>query len=190
MRQGTTPLPCCLGMYKMNLSLEKWPTYRLAWFALFITAFTLEAAALFFQYGMDLKPCIMCVYQRTAVMGLIFAGLVGMTMPKNFIVRVVAWVSWGVSAIWGFLIAQEHADIQANPEDHFFLTCDFLPNYPSWMPLHEWFPQVFNPTGDCGNIDWQFIGLSMPGWMSVIFLGYAAAFITVFSWRLLKLRKI
>lgn len=142
-----------------------------AWGLLLLSASLLEATALYFQYAMGLNPCIMCIYQRTAMLGIVGAGLLGTVAPVP-LVRLVAYGIWGLSAIWGFLIAYEHVDIQtaANP---FFASCEIVPNFPSFMPLHEWLPSFFAATGDCGNIDWQFLTLSMPQWMMVIFMAYA-----------------
>ena len=41
----------------------------------------LEGSALYFQYGMDLQPCVMCIYERVALFGIAFAGLIGLIAP-------------------------------------------------------------------------------------------------------------
>ena len=149
-----------------SLSTDKRP-----WGLLFVSVLSLEMAALYFQHVMDLRPCIMCIYQRTALFGVMFAAIPAM-LVNNVITRLVGYVGWGISAVWGLLIAIEHVDIQtaANP---FFATCEFEPNFPSWAPLHEWFPTIFGATGDCGDINWSFMDISMPQWMIVIFAIYS-----------------
>lgn len=161
---------------------------RSAWALLFLSALMLEFTALYFQYGMDLKPCIMCIYQRTAVFGLVFAGFIAM-LKNNLVIRVVSFAVWGVSAIWGLLIAVEHVDLQ-NETNPFFVSCEIVPNFPAFLPLHDWLPNLFAATGDCGNIDWQFAGMSMPQWMIVIFALYTAAFTMVIISRLLFRRSL
>lgn len=42
-----------------------------------LTAFTLELVALWFQHVMLLRPCVMCIYERCALLGIMFAGLIG-----------------------------------------------------------------------------------------------------------------
>lgn len=167
-------------------TLSGWAEERWSWGLLFSSAFVLEMVALFFQYGMDLKPCIMCIYQRTAVFGVMFAALVPL-LKNNVITRLVGFVGWAISAIWGLLIAIEHVDIQtaANP---FFVTCEIVPNFPAFMPLHHWLPNIFAATGDCGNIDWQLAGMSMPQWMIVIFAFYSVLFAAIFLSRLVTKR--
>lgn len=166
-----------------NFSLQ-----RKAWGLLALTALGFELSALYFQYGMGLMPCMMCVYQRTAVAGILLAGLIGMTQPKSILVRITGFGFWGVSAIWGFKLANEHVAMQ-NETNPFLVSCGFIPEYPSWMPLHEWIPSIFDPTGTCDKIDWLFLGLSMPGWMRVIFALYSITFVVVFLSNLLALRK-
>ncbi|GGI86534.1 disulfide bond formation protein DsbB [Shewanella gelidii] len=140
---------------------------RKSWLALTIGAILLEVIALFFQYGMHLEPCVMCIYQRVAVMGLIFAGLIGMIQPQHFLIRSLGFVIWGISAAWGLSVAIELVDIQTNPSP--FATCPFLPEFPSWMPLHDWLPSVFMPTGMCSEVPWQLFGITMGQWMIGVF---------------------
>lgn len=145
------------------------PTHRTPWLFFSAIVFFLEVTALYFQYNMGLAPCIMCIYQRTAVLGLLFAGIIGASKPNNLLVRIGAYIVWGISSIWGLIIAQEHIAMQTNT-DPFAFSCEFEPNFPSFMPLHEWIPAFFQATGSCDNIDWQFLGLSMPAWMEVVFM--------------------
>ena len=50
---------------------------RKAWLSLAIIATAFELIALYFQHALGLTPCIMCIYQRTAMLGLVAAGLIG-----------------------------------------------------------------------------------------------------------------
>ncbi|MDK1287228.1 disulfide bond formation protein DsbB [Pseudoalteromonas umbrosa] len=145
-----------------------------AWGLLFLSALTFEVVALYFQYAMGLEPCVMCIYQRTAMLGVLIAAFVGLCGNKNYFVRLIATAGWGISAIWGWLLAREHLDMQTTT-DPFAFTCAFEPSFP--VPLHEWVPSFFAVTGSCSNIDWSFAGLSMPGWMEVIFAIYAISFL-------------
>lgn len=167
--------------------LAELPQKRAAWLSLAASAFIFEVIALFFQYQMGLAPCIMCIYQRTAMLGLLGAGLVGAINPANPILRAVGFISWGVASIWGLLIAREHIAMQTTT-DPFAFSCEFEPNFP--LPLHEWIPHFFAATGDCGNIDWQFLGMSMPAWMEVIFALFALSFIVILVSRLLSKKSI
>ena len=163
-------------------------TSKKAWLLLALSALALEACALFFQYALDLKPCIMCVYQRLAIGAIILAGLIGAAGHKSLLARVIAFALWGTGAIWGALLAIEHVEMQSNSGSLFF-SCEFIPNFPSWAPLHEWLPSLFEATGDCGEISWQLLGYSMPQWMIVVYGAYSLAFILVLINRLMIAKK-
>ncbi|MFB0999922.1 MAG: disulfide bond formation protein B, partial [Colwellia sp.] len=131
---------------------------------------------------------IMCIYQRTAIFGLLFSAVPAMLI-NNLITRLIGYLGWGISAIWGLLIAIEHVDVQtaANP---FFATCEFVPNFPAWAPLHEWLPNVFSATGDCGDINWQFFGYTMPQMMIAVYSGFTGALAVILLARLIDKRSI
>lgn len=172
-------------LHAVSLSAER----RSAWFLLLLSASALFGCALYFQFGLALEPCVKCVYQRVAVVGIGAAALLGFIAPRLALVRFLAFALWLVSAIWGWFIASEHLALQ-NAKNAFFMTCDSFPNFPDWAPLHQWFPTLFSAPGVCGDIEWSFAGLSMPAWMQIIFAAYALIGIAVVLLRLLRLHRI
>lgn len=168
--------------------LSQLSTTRAPWLLLGFSALIFELCALTFQYYMGLAPCIMCIYQRLAIVGIFCAGVIGGLGAQSIIARLAAYISWGVGSIWGLIIALEHVEIQSS--DSLFYTCEYVPNFPSWLPLHQWMPWLFEATGDCGDIKWQFLGFSMPQVMIVIFGVYSALFIFLVLSRLFYFRKL
>jgi len=120
----------------------------------------------------------MCVYQRLAILAIFSAGAIGALGHNNIFARTLAYVLWGTGAIWGLIIAVEHVEMQENSGSLFF-SCEFIPNFPTWAPLHEWLPFLFEATGDCGEISWQFFNYSMPQWMIVVYALFAVTFTAV-----------
>ncbi|WP_019025964.1 disulfide bond formation protein DsbB [Colwellia piezophila] len=169
--------------YLSNITTSQKP-----WLLLAISALGLELTALFFQYAMDLKPCIMCVYQRLAILAIFTAGIIGTVGYKNIFARTSAYALWGLSSIWGLIIAFEHIEMQENYGSIFY-SCEYIPNFPVWAPLHEWLPFLFEATGDCGMISWQFFGYSMPQWLLVVYALYAITFVVVLINRLVCAKK-
>ncbi|MCU7920956.1 MAG: disulfide bond formation protein DsbB [Candidatus Thiodiazotropha sp. (ex Dulcina madagascariensis)] len=140
---------------------------HMPWLVLAISAVSLESAGLYFQYGLDLDPCVLCVYQRTAVLGIAVAALIGMSAPRFLLVRLIGYAGWGASALWALYLALKLSGMQLGfiaPS----LSCDANAKFPAWLKLDQWLPSVFQPTGFCGDIQWQFLGLSMPQWMAII----------------------
>lgn len=143
---------------------------RGAWLLLALTALALELVALFFQHVMGLKPCVMCIYERCALFGVMGAGIVGAIAPKSLPVRWAGLVIWLYSAYQGLVLSMQHTDIQLHPNP--FVTCDFAARFPSWLPLDKWLPSVFVASGDCAEKGWTFLTWSMPQWMIVVFAAY------------------
>ncbi|RWR03783.1 disulfide bond formation protein B [[Pantoea] beijingensis] len=139
---------------------------RGAWLLMAFTAFILEMVALYFQHVMMLRPCVMCIYERCALFGIMGAGLVGAIAPKTPL-RYGALLIWLYSAWEGVRLSYEHTMIQLHPNP--FVTCEFAARFPSWLPLNKWLPSVFVASGDCSENQWSFLTLGMPQWLIVVF---------------------
>lgn len=151
---------------------------RFPWLLVAVSALAFELIALYFQYGLQLDPCVLCVYQRTAVGGIVFAGLIGAIAPRYGLVRLPGYVVLGISAGMGLDLALRHVAVLAGET----MNCDFMANYPAWFKLDAWLPAVFEPTGLCSDTQWSLLGLGMPNWMVIVFGGYLAAL----AWALLS----
>jgi disulfide bond formation protein DsbB len=152
---------------------------RRAWALLAASGIALELVALWFQHGMGLDPCVMCVYQRLAVFGIVAAGAVGLLAPGVRWIRFSAYGIWLVSAAWGLQLALEHAAMQRDPQLAF--SCDFAANFPAWAKLDEWLPALFLPTGYCDDVQWQWFSLTMVEWMVVVFAIYLFILVAVIA---------
>ncbi|MFT7259962.1 MAG: disulfide bond formation protein DsbB [Glaciecola sp.] len=162
----------------MFYDIQQWSHSRAAWQVLFLSAISLLAAALYFQHVQGLQPCIMCIYQRTAVIGILIAGFIPLA-HNSFFTRLIGFAVWGTASVQGFLVSTEHKDILFG-ENSFLVPCIIEPNFPSSMPLHQWFPNLFGAPGDCYENTWQFFSLGMAEWMQVIFAIYTAVFAFMF----------
>ncbi|MGL4456706.1 MAG: disulfide bond formation protein DsbB, partial [Plesiomonas sp.] len=105
-------------------TLYRFSTTRLSWFLMLLTATGLELTALYFQHILKLEPCVLCIYERVALFGLVGAALLGLCNPKNPVFRWSAIVLWMYSAWQGVMLAWEHNQLQVNPSP--FQTCDFM----------------------------------------------------------------
>ena len=164
--------------------LRRIASHRLAWGLLAVSALAFELCALFFQHVLGLHPCVMCIYERIAILGVFAAGLLGMVAPEKWYLRWSAMLLWGYSAFWGLKLALKHVDYQVNPSP--FNVCEGFVDFPSWAPLDQWVPWLFFPDGDCSEISWQFLSFSMPQWLVAIFAAYLLVFAVVAIGNLVK----
>lgn len=160
---------------------------RSAWLLLAFSSLALELTALYFQYGMGLQPCVLCVYERLAVVGLFFAGIISALAPRSLIVRLIALALGLFSGIKGLMISIRHLDLQMNPAP--WKQCEFIPNFPETMPFHQWFPSLFAPTGSCNESQWSLFGITMVQWLVFIFAVYVIVLALILIAQVKKSRK-
>ncbi|WP_288062758.1 disulfide bond formation protein B, partial [Rodentibacter caecimuris] len=88
---------------------------RSSWLLLVLSSLALELTALYFQYGIGLQPCVLCVYERLAMSGLFLAGIIGLLAPRSLFLRLIALALGLFSAVKGLMISIRHLDLQMNP---------------------------------------------------------------------------
>lgn len=152
---------------------------RGAWLLLALTAFALEATALYFQHGMGLVPCVLCIYERVAVLAVMVAGLIGAVAPRFALVRWLALAVGIYGSARGLAIAIQHTNYQLNPAP--WNQCAFKPEFPQTLPLDQWLPSVFaSGVGkSCNEIQWEMFGFIMPQWLILAFGVYLAVLVIV-----------
>lgn len=130
----------------------------------------LIAYALFAQYVLDLDACPLCILQRVAF---IAAGLVfltaGLHSPLSVGARVYAALGV-VAAGTGAGIAARHVYIQNLPADQVPSCGPGLDYLFDAFSVVEALEKVFTGSGECADINWSFLGLSMPAWALVWFI--------------------
>ena len=133
----------------------------------FLACAGMMAYALFAQYGLELTPCPLCVFQRIAViaLGIVFlaaalhdAGGAGRYVYAGLIV---------ITAGSGIGVAGRHVWLQNLPADKVPSCGPGLDYIIDAFPLADALKMIFTGSGECAEIDWQFLGLSMPAWVLI-----------------------
>jgi disulfide bond formation protein DsbB len=168
--------------------LASLPSRRAAWLALAATGVVLEVCALYFQYVLHLNPCVLCIYIRLASLGLVAAGLIGAIAPARPALQFLGFAVWGVAAAQGLSLSRELIAVQQAGPYSLEVSCSFMPKFPAWMPLHEWFPAFLMPTGSCTDDVWSWLGLSMAQWTQLVFIAYLLALALLVASRLVVRR--
>ena len=134
----------------------------------------LLAYALYSQHALNLEPCPLCILQRFAVLatGLAFLGA---AMHRAGRSGAIAWGSIiALAAAVGAAIAARHVWITAQPPGTVAECGASLDYMLEVLPLREVLATVLTGSGECGKIDWRFLGLSMPAWVLVWLLALCA----------------
>ncbi|HHQ14687.1 MAG TPA: disulfide bond formation protein B [Chromatiales bacterium] len=148
----------------------------------FLTCVGLMAYALFAQYGLKLEPCPLCVFQRVAVivLGLIFL-IAALHNPGPTGRRVYGGLE-ALAAAGGAGVAARHVWLQNLPPDQVPACGPGLDFMMDTFGIGKVIRMVLSGSGECADISWSFLGLSMPAWVLIActVLGFYALWV---NWR-------
>jgi disulfide bond formation protein DsbB len=142
----------------------------------FLVCIGLLAYAFYMEYVLLLQPCPLCWLQRFVFMGF------GITFLICAIQNPRAWGRYVYSLVFAMLtaiglgLAGRHLWLQSLPVEarpECGVGVEYMLNI---KPLTEVIAWAARGTGDCGVIQWTFLGISIPGWS---FIAFAVLGITV-----------
>lgn len=137
----------------------------------FATCCALLGFALYTQFHGGLLPCPLCIFQRVAFAALAAVFLVaGLHAPVGRGGRATYGVLAVLTAAIGALIAARHVWLQHLPADQVPACGPGLDWMLETMPVAGVVRQVLTGAGECANVDWSLLGLSMPAWSLLWFL--------------------
>ncbi len=129
--------------------------------------------ALYVQFQLQILPCPFCIFQRIAFAALGLVFLTGALHAPRGAGSRRAWSLLALAAsVVGMGYSGRHAWVQLYPPE--MPNCgpglNFMVESQSWLGAAR---QVLMANGDCSAIDWKFLGLSMPMWCLLWFIGLA-----------------
>ena len=143
---------------------------KMKYFIGFLFCCALMTYALYAQYVLNLEPCPLCIFQRLAViaMGIIFL-LCSIIDHQANDSKLLASFSFTAAASTGIAVASRHVWLQNLPSDQVPGCGPGLDFMLSTFPLAEVLEMVLSGSGECANVDWSFLSLSMPSWVIISF---------------------
>ncbi len=130
--------------------------------------------AAWFQFVEELEPCPLCISQRIMIVAVGLAFLIAtLHNPKRMGIRVYAIVG-GILALMGAGISTRHVWLQHLPPEEVPTCGPGLAYIFENFPLSKTLETMLSGTGDCAEVLWTFLGLSIPAWTLICFLGLAA----------------
>jgi disulfide bond formation protein DsbB len=161
------------------LTLLLLPRRRPAYALGFVVCAALMGWALWLQYGLDLEPCPLCVFQRIAVIATGVVCLVAAVHdPRRRGATLYAVLITAVAGV-GAALAAWQVWIQGQPKGA-VAACGMGLNYMlETLPLSEVIGRVLKGSGECAEQGWLFLGLAIPAWTFVFFIAMIAAGIAV-----------
>ena len=142
---------------------------RIVFLLIFLICITVIGYALYLQLAINLLPCPLCIAQRIAY------WLVGLTAIFAFIHnprglgRKIYYSFITVFSLSGLVLALHHSWIIRYPEA-FQCGISAEEEFLNGLSIANWWPSMFEANGDCADVKWEFMSLTIPNWSVVFFL--------------------
>lgn len=160
--------------------------FRLITLIPFLTCAGLLAYALYVEHVMFLMPCNLCILQRVVFICIGLLYVLATFKPALHWGRKVFGVLLLITTACGIALASKHVWMQGLPPE---LVPDcgpslqmMLENSSVWDALST----VLSASGNCADIQWEFLGMSMPTWTLICFIGL---FIYTILWMFIKVKE-
>ena len=143
------------------------PNARLLNLAAFLVCAGMMGFALYAQYVLLLDPCPLCVFQRiaTILLGIVFL-LAALQNPGRLGGRVYASLVL-LAAGGGVAVATWHVYLQNLPADKVPGCGPGFDYIMDNFALFDALSLIFQGSGECAEVVWRLLGLSMPTWVII-----------------------
>ena len=157
------------------------PTNRALFLGLFLFCCGLMATGFTFQYAMHLEPCPLCITQRFFItLAGLFALIACLHNPRAIGTRVYSAAILFASVAGGAFSGRQ-LYLQSLPADQVPACGPGLRYMLEAFPLNKALTLLLKGDGNCAEVVWSFLGLSIPGWTLIAFamIGATAIYLLV-----------
>lgn len=156
----------------MNLSTVY--SRRLMWLACLLSVVGLMSYAIYAEKVLYLDPCPLCITQRLFYIGIGVFALTGLVLIRSLWGQRLSAFLLCACAVGGIATAGRQVWLQHLPPE-LVPECGLGLQY--WLenePVLKTLSLLFKGDGNCAEVHWRFIGLSMGEWSLIWFIGLLA----------------
>jgi disulfide bond formation protein DsbB len=144
------------------------------WFLLAgLSCFVMLGVGAYLQFVEHLEPCPLCISQRIALflLGIVLL-IAAIHNPAAKGIKIYS-ILGALTALGGGSISARHIWIQHLPPNEVPECSPGLDYVFENFPLADTIKLMLSGTGECAKVDWTLLGLSIPQWTLMAFLGLA-----------------
>ena len=149
------------------------PSYRTINLAQAFASVVLMVIAVgYFEKSLNLEPCYLCMTQRAFIVAIgVICALAVVHNPEKVGQRIYAALSISM-VITGSYFSGKQLWLQSLPDSQ-VPSCGIPVDYLfENFSLTEAITMLLHGDGNCAEVKWQLLGLSMPSWVMVSFIGF------------------
>lgn len=148
-------------------------TYRTVNLIVVLAISGLLATGYYMQFVMHLEPCMLCVSQRLCFMATGAVTLLALIHnPSSGAARKVYGAAGALFALGGIGLASRQLWLQNLPKDQVPACGPGFDYVLETFPFLEAVSIMIRGDGNCAEVDWTFLGLSIAGWSWIWFAGF------------------
>ncbi|MFD1216916.1 disulfide bond formation protein B [Microbulbifer celer] len=147
------------------------PNPRTTFLLTFIAVIVILGTAFYLEYVQGLEPCPLCITQRVMFLGVGLVSLIAFLHSPGKIGRRVYGLLVSLWALGGLYFAGRQLWLQSLPEDQVPLCGPGITYMVEVFPMSEVIKTLLTGDGNCAEVKWTLLGLSIPGWAAVCFAG-------------------
>lgn len=147
------------------------PNPRLTFLLAFLAVIFLLGAAFYLEYVMGLEPCPLCITQRIMLLGVGLVSLIAFLHNPATIGRRIYGLLVSLWAMGGLYFAGRQLWLQSLPEDQVPACGPGITYMIDAFPLADVIKTLLTGDGNCAEVQWTWLGLTIPGWSAVGFAG-------------------
>jgi disulfide bond formation protein DsbB len=137
--------------------------------------------ALYLQYVEHQEPCPLCILQRVCFLAIMAVFLVAALHSPGRIGSIIYGGLLLVISSIGAAIATRHVWLQSLPKDQVPECGPGLEYMLNRFPLSKALEKILSGSGECAEVGWTFLGLSIAGW-SLVWFVLLGIFSVVLAW--------
>ena len=127
-----------------------------------------------------LAPCSLCILDRAVVIGLCIVFALALLHNPVRIGRKIYATLAALLSLTGIGICARHIWLQNQPKGEAPECGAGFWHMLENMPFKSFLDTIFNSTGDCADIQWQFLGLSIPELTLILFVVFLLLSLAMF----------
>jgi disulfide bond formation protein DsbB len=148
---------------------------RIFFLFIFIICVALLTFGLYLEHFKGLDACPLCILQRIAYISIVLVTLIGILHNPIRTSLIIYKSSIVILATVGALIAGRQIWLQHLPPE---LVPECGPGFDYMLnvfPFADAIKMILTGSGECAEVNWRFIGLSIAEWSLIMFLGITIA---------------
>jgi disulfide bond formation protein DsbB len=150
------------------------PNPRITFLLVFLAVVFLLGAAFYLEYVQGLEPCPLCITQRIMLLGVGLVSLIAFLHNPATIGRRFYGLLVSLWALGGLYFAGRQLWLQSLPEDQVPACGPGISYMIDAFPVGQVIKTLLTGDGNCAEVQWTWLGLSIPGWSAVGFTGLIA----------------